>query len=1083
MILLRLRLHALPGVNQFLVIVEEASGFGNPSCQSPLPFDGQRRATILKALHLVQFRASQFQNEGEQEWMVQAGLLLPSKDAFAPDIHVHIGQELHRSMFPQGSEVRRVFESALHEAQTRQTFLHIQLVLGAHDAGALTEYPWEMLHDDLGFLAFRQVCFSRSIAWERMFAAPPRINRANILLISSGAFDPETLLVRLGDQEQQAVYWGLDKAQQEGRIHLVKLPDATLAALRAYLTESRGAKTPHVIHFDGHGVFGRRCNNCLAIHVGGNEDRCQKCNSPLGDRQGYLVFETATGGAHYVSTKEISVLIGDASRSEGESKDKEGVVSVILSACQSAVALGGDSVFNGVAQNLIGHGIATTVAMQFPVLADAATAFTEQFYRSLGQQESLAVAVQRARAAMGVEGAQWYRPVLYLRWQDNAGGQLFAQERKLTGEHTGAQHDRLVLLSRVKRAWIEDVLEGSIRATVLIEPRKQLCPEAVDGLSSSQEGRTLSPDRALIDHFDELGRSLLILGPRGAGKSTTLLKLARSAIALAEEDPNQPLPVVLQLSSWKGRRPIATWIVEELQSKYHIPPKFGRAWLENNDLLLLLDGLDEIQPPLQAAGVEAINRFRQEYGLTDIVVCSELAQYEALPVKLKLGAALCLQPLTSDQVERYVAAGGEQLAALKEALSHDDTLRTLAQTPLMLSIMSLAFQDLPSESIQHGQSDTLNDYHSMLFSAYVDSMFERAGKVERQPYRREETTAGLTWLARKMLDHDPGLFLMEQLQPSWLSTRWQRWGYVLVSRLLASVVGGLPIWLLLAFIGETPLSGLLAGLLSGLALGLIDGLRFELASGRASAREPMTPPLWRSAAMAASIGALFGLIGWSSFRLFPVDVLLCVPFGLILGFKSSRQSVTNDIRTVETLGLSWKGAAKGAIGGLLLGLVFWLVFGLPSAHPTAPIFWLPIPLLGVMFGALQSTILETKNVPNQGIRLSARNALLAGAIYGLGGGFIFGPFWANDGVMTAVTFGVIFGLQIGLLAVLSFGGLDVFNHYVLRAALCLTENLPWRYNHFLDYARSLIFLDRVGGGYRFIDARLMHYFATSGSQQ
>jgi hypothetical protein len=35
------------------------------------------------------------------------------------------------------------------------------------------------------------------------------------------------------------------------------------------------------------------------------------------------------------------------------------------------------------------------------------------------------VAVSQGRAAMGVEGNQWYRPVLYLRWRDNEGGQLF----------------------------------------------------------------------------------------------------------------------------------------------------------------------------------------------------------------------------------------------------------------------------------------------------------------------------------------------------------------------------------------------------------------------------------------------------------------------------------------------------------------------------------------------------------------------------------------------------------------------------------------------------------------------------------
>lgn len=37
----------------------------------------------------------------------------------------------------------------------------------------------------------------------------------------------------------------------------------------------------------------------------------------------------------------------------------------------------------------------------------------------------MGIAVSQAREAMGIEGNQWYRPVLYLRWQDNEGGQLF----------------------------------------------------------------------------------------------------------------------------------------------------------------------------------------------------------------------------------------------------------------------------------------------------------------------------------------------------------------------------------------------------------------------------------------------------------------------------------------------------------------------------------------------------------------------------------------------------------------------------------------------------------------------------------
>jgi CHAT domain len=84
-----------------------------------------------------------------------------------------------------------------------------------------------------------------------------------------------------------------------------------------------------------------------------------------------------------------------------------------------------ESVFNGVAQNLIGKGIPAVVAMSYSISVGAASAFAEAFYHSLGQKESLAIAFHRTQSVMGIEGNQWYRPVLYLRWEDNEEGQLF----------------------------------------------------------------------------------------------------------------------------------------------------------------------------------------------------------------------------------------------------------------------------------------------------------------------------------------------------------------------------------------------------------------------------------------------------------------------------------------------------------------------------------------------------------------------------------------------------------------------------------------------------------------------------------
>jgi len=58
----------------------------------------------------------------------------------------------------------------------------------------------------------------------------------------------------------------------------------------------------------------------------------------------------------------------------------------------------------------------------------------------------------------------------------------------------------------------------------------------------------------------------------------------------------------------------------------------------------------------------------------------------------RLRAAICLQPLTPAQIERYFAAAGAGLDHLQQALRQDAALRELARSPLMLSVMALAWR-------------------------------------------------------------------------------------------------------------------------------------------------------------------------------------------------------------------------------------------------------------------------------------------------------------------------------------------------------------------------------------------------------
>ena len=425
--LLELYLSPLDDKTKFKVIVTQSPA-GEGETESSLPFiDAQGkdwRATIIRTLEISSFSAESFSTE-ERDWMVAAGVLGSDRSSFHYDYLLNIGKALYKSLFPKGSRVEERLKESIRLAESKSSKLVVRLKLeeDAVKKTRLADYPWELLYEG-GFLCHRQVEFSRYIAYGAVPPSLPTADKLNVLLVSSAAFDLELDLKPFSRKEQKSIRKGLETARGRGDISLEELEEPTLAKLGTYLTERPGDRAPHVLHFDGHGLFAKGCTKCRAINKGTKRQRCRKCDAELPPPRGYLVFEDKEGNPDYVSAEELGTLLHQSGLSDG-SGQIGGVRLVVLSACQSGMAIVGESVFNGAAQNLIAHRLPAVVAMQYSVGVDSASKFAERFYRSLGQKNSLAMAVSRGREAMGVEGNQWYRPVLYLRWQDNEGGQLF----------------------------------------------------------------------------------------------------------------------------------------------------------------------------------------------------------------------------------------------------------------------------------------------------------------------------------------------------------------------------------------------------------------------------------------------------------------------------------------------------------------------------------------------------------------------------------------------------------------------------------------------------------------------------------
>jgi len=660
------------------------------------------------------------------------------------------------------------------------------------------------------------------------------------------------------------------------------------------------------------------------------------------------------------------------------------------------------------------------------------------------------------------------------------------------------RHDLGILLKNVETTWIKGVLEKSVHDAVLLQLGIELRADAVDNPwnmileDTNQTREELPRGRNIKDIFNEANRLLLILGEPGSGKTTTLLQLARDLIAEVDSAFTQPVPVILNLSTWTNKQqPLDEWIVIELSNKYRLPKKDGKRWLEERRILPLLDGLDEVREENRGTCVEKINQLIKDYGLQGLVVCSRVKDYTDLNARLAFYRAIYLQSLTTKQVDEYLNRAGDKLAGLHSALQANEALQSLAQSPLILNIMSLAYQNTSAEALRDSELVTNKARRKQLFDTYIARMFNR--RIGANVYDKEQTKQRLSWLAWNMQKHNQEVFFIEGLQPSWLPMWSWKLGYIFVSRLVSISILGLALQL-----SGDIWQSIAISLIVGLLISCIDVIWFKRFSKRIVKQRSFI--FWRSIINVAIIFLTVGLVlvfirllsQWSLYS----DAVLYIGLipGLVFGVRSSKQIWEDDIQTVEALRWSWRNSLSSILIIGLIAIIGRLKYGALITHNQKGfmwingnlIEWLSLTPILVVFSGLRRKIIETKSTPNEGIILSEKNAAFGGLViglistglsYGLVSGLNFNNFHWNS-LLLDLQFGFQFyGTRFGMIGILWYGGLDVIQHYTLRLILIIQGHTPRNYARFLDYTVDHIFLQKVGGGYRFIHRMLLEHFA------
>jgi HEAT repeat protein len=283
-------------------------------------------------------------------------------------------------------------------------------------------------------------------------------------------------------------------------------------------------------------------------------------------------------------------------------------------------------------------------------------------------------------------------------------------------------------------------------------------------------------DKALHEHQFRL----LLLGDPGSGKTTSILQLAQRYIDAALQNPDQPIPLLENLSRFQ-RLPLTEqpedkkWLrskehrqaqrddliqnhLSELVGALRVPglnSSVVNGWIEDRNIIFLFDGLDEVEDIRRPALVTRLNKsLLTIYSDTPIVVCSRVVEYQVLEhsdeTKIRLNGAVTLQPLNPKQIEEYLKSAGAVVVA--EMLHNDEALQQLASNPLMLSIMTLAYQG--RGGLTTNVSPTLPDRRRQLFDDFINRMMQReACRRTGQPWDPYSSKFYVTLYSRHSVDH------------------------------------------------------------------------------------------------------------------------------------------------------------------------------------------------------------------------------------------------------------------------------------------------------------------------------------------
>lgn len=148
-------------------------------------------------------------------------------------------------------------------------------------------------------------------------------------------------------------------------------------------------------------------------------------------------------------------------------------------------------------------------------------------------------------------------------------------------------------------------------AELILTPMNVSAPQDEAGHFASILGREPStvfrlPDLARLMAHRNAGR-LIIRGRAGSGKTVTLTQLCLQMLEIQQETSSSglppPVPVLVSIAGWTTGERLEEWLVKQLMTEYDQSRHDAEDYVRRRRVLPLLDGLDELDPPISSGGL------------------------------------------------------------------------------------------------------------------------------------------------------------------------------------------------------------------------------------------------------------------------------------------------------------------------------------------------------------------------------------------------------------------------------------------------------------------------------------------------